>query len=237
MNPFWKVAGKVCPIFRAKRVRRFLDLFKPDRNTRILDLGGLRHFWTVPIESQITILNIKPPEDYEIAYMPPNMRSVVGDGTRMQFADQEFDIVFSNSVIEHLGTAEQQRAFAREVERVGKSYWIQTPAYEFPVEPHFFTPFVHWLPKRVRRHLLRNFTLWGLMGRPNKLVVDMTIDEIRLLKFAEFQSMFPRSNIWVERLLGIPKSYTAYKLPEMATTAAAKPVTSLKPLNTMAHAA
>jgi hypothetical protein len=216
MNPFWKVAGKVCPVFRARRVQRFLDLFKPDRHTRILDLGGLPHFWTVPVEAQITIVNVKPLEDYELAYMPPNMTAVVGDGTCLQFKDQEFDIVFSNSVIEHLGTAERQRAFAQEVQRVGKSYWIQTPAREFPIEPHFFTPFVHWLPKGVQRHLLRNFTLWGLMGRPNDLVVEMTLAELRLLKFAEFQSMFPKGDIWTERVLGLPKSYTAFKLNRAA---------------------
>lgn len=216
MNPFWKVTGKVSPIFRAKRFQRFMTLFKPDSKTRILDVGGMPHFWTIPIEPQITILNVKPLEDYELAYMPPNMTSIVADGTRLPFEKGEFDIVFSNSVIEHVGTADNQRAFAREVQRVGRSYWIQTPAYEFPVEPHFFTPFVHWLPSRARRHLLRNFTLWGLMARPNQLVVDMTIDEIRLLKYAEFKALFPESDFWVERAIGLPKSYTAYKLPAVA---------------------
>ena len=217
MNPFWKITGKVCPIFRAKRVRRFLELFKPDRDTRILDLGGLPHFWTVPVEGQITLLNVKPMEDYQLAYMPPNMTAVVGDGTRLDFKDQEFDIIFSNSVIEHLGNAENQRSFAREVQRVGKSYWVQTPAYEFPVEPHFFTPFIHWLPKRVQRLLLRNFTLWGLLGRPSRVVVDMTLAELRLLRLREFRSLFPASEIWTERFLGLPKSYTAFKLPTRAT--------------------
>lgn len=213
MNPFWKVTGLVCPYFRAKRVRRFLDLYKPDRNCRILDLGGLPHFWSVPIEAQITLLNIRALDDYEIAYMPPNMTAVVGDGTRLPFNDQEFDIVFSNSVIEHVGTLENQRALAQEVHRVGRSHWVQTPAYEFPVEPHYFTPFVHWLPKRVQRPLLRNFTVWGLMGRPDRSAVDMTLAELRLLRRAEFRSMFPNSQIWTERFLGMPKSYTAYTLP------------------------
>lgn len=221
MNPFHKLSGKVCPLFRAKRVRRFLESFKPDRNTRILDVGGLPHFWSVSMEAQITILNVKPLEEYQIAYMPANMRAVEGDGTRLPFKDQEFDIVFSNSVIEHLGTAENQRTFADEVQRVGKSYWVQTPAYEFPVEPHFFTPFVHWLPKGVQRHLLRNFTLWGVMGRPSELMVEMTIAELRLLRRAEFRSLFPRSEIWTERFLGLPKSYTAFELPAFSSAPSA----------------
>jgi hypothetical protein len=227
MNPFWKVVGRFQPYFRARRVGRFLEQFKPTARTRILDVGGTPQFWNTATDAQITLVNIKPLEDYERAYLRPNMKAVVGDGTRLQFEDQEFDIVFSNSVIEHLGTVEKQRAFASEVRRVGKAYWIQTPAYEFPIEPHFLTPFVHWLPRRVRRHLLRNFTVWGLMGRPNDLVVEMTLDEIRLLRFVEFQALFPESDIWIERALGLPKSYTAFKLPVPAI-AAPQPVVERK---------
>jgi len=217
MKPFWKVVETVCPYFRAKRVRRFLELYKPDQNCRILDLGGLPHFWRVPIEAQVTLLNIHPLEDYQLAYMPPNMTSVVGDGTRLPFNDREFDIVFSNSVIEHVGTWENQKALAHEVHRVGRSHWVQTPAYEFPVEPHYFTPIVHWLPKRVQRRMLRYFTVWGLLQRPSRQAVDQYIDELRLLRRAEFQSLFPDSEIWTERFLGLPKSYTAFTPPPPAT--------------------
>jgi hypothetical protein len=213
MNPFWKVAGKVSPIFRTKRVRRFLETFRPDRNVRILDVGGTPQFWTVPVEAHITLLNLKPLEDYELAYLQPNMTAVVGDATRLPFEDREFDIVFSNSVIEHVATYENQQAFAREAQRVGKGYWVQTPAYEFPVEPHYFTPFVHWLPKNWQRRLLRNFTLWGIMGRPNKAVVEMALAELRLLTRMEFRSLFPEAELWIERCLDLPKSYTAFKLP------------------------
>jgi hypothetical protein len=217
MKPFWKIVDTVCPYFRAKRVRRFLDLYKPDRNCRILDVGGLPHFWSVSVDAQVTILNVHPLEDYQLAYMPPNMTSVVGDGTRLPFSNQEFDIVFSNSVIEHVGTAENQKSFAEEVHRVGRSHWIQTPAYEFPVEPHFFTPIMHWLPKRVQRPLLRNFTVWGLLQRPPRAEVNRVLAELRLLRRAEFQSLFPHSKIWTERFFGLPKSYTAFTLPTPAT--------------------
>jgi hypothetical protein len=216
MNPFWKVAAKVSPIFRARRVKRFLELFQPARETRILDVGGLPRFWEIPIDAQITILNVGPLEEYELAHVKPNMQVVVGDGTRLDYEDQAFDIVFSNSVIEHLGCEERQVAFAREIQRVGRSYWVQTPAREFPIEAHYFAPFVHWCPKRVQRRLLRNFTLWGLMGRPSMAMVDEAIAELRLLRFREMKQLFPKGDIWIERVLGMPKSYTAYRLSQEA---------------------
>jgi hypothetical protein len=64
-------------------------------------------------------------------------------------------------MIEHLYTSENQAQAAREAMRVGKKLWIQTPNRWFPIEPHFLTPFVHWLPEEARKRLVRNFTVWG----------------------------------------------------------------------------
>ena len=81
------------------------------------------------------------------------------------------------------------------------------------MEPHYFGPFVHWFPKPIQKRLLRNFTLWGLLGRPTEDILDAVLAELRLLSFREFQQLFPGGPIWVERVLGMPKSYTAYALP------------------------
>jgi hypothetical protein len=178
---------------------------------RILDVGGLPRAWMgVPIESEITILNITPLDDFEGSFLQPNHVAVTGDGTRLPYPDQSFDIVFSNSVIEHLGTWEKQQAFAVEACRVGKRYWIQTPAKEFPLEPHYFGPFVHWFSKPIQKRLLRNFTLWGLLGRPSEETLDQVLAELRLLNGKEFRDLFDNPQMWVERVLGLPKSYTAY---------------------------
>jgi hypothetical protein len=215
MNPFYTFAHPICRHFRTRRIQKFIDVFRPGPETRILDVGGLPRFWTanLPVDSRITVLNLEPLEECEASLATPNMTCVVGDGTQLQYDDREFDIVFSNSVVEHVGTFENQIAFAREARRVGRGYWVQTPAHEFPVEPHYWSPFIHWLPKEAQKHLLRNFTLWGIMGRPDKARIEAALAEVRLMKRREVQELFPDGQIWTERLAGLAKSYTVYKLP------------------------
>jgi hypothetical protein len=214
MNPFYKLVHPICRYFRTRRIQKFIAVFRPGPETRILDVGGLPRFWTanLPIKARITVLNLEPLEDYEASFATPNMTCVVGNGTRLDYADNEFDIVFSNSVVEHVGTLENQVAFAREARRVGRGYWVQTPAHEFPIEPHYWSPFIHWLPKSAQRRLLRNFTLWGIMGRPDKATIEEALAEVRLMTRREVRELFPDGKIWTERLLGLSKSYTAYKL-------------------------
>ena len=214
MHPIFKISGKISPYFRRRRFQQFLRIFSPTPSMRILDVGGLPRAWQgVPIQSEITILNIEPLDDYEGSFLQPNHNAFVGDGTRLPFADRSFDLVFSNSVIEHLGTWERQQAFAAEARRVGQGYWVQTPGKEFPVEPHYFGPFVHWFSKPVQKRLLRNFTLWGLLGRPTDEILDQVLAELRLLTYREFRHLFQGAQMWVERVAGLPKSYTAYALP------------------------
>lgn len=115
----------------------------------------------------------------------------------------------SNSVIEHLGTSDGQQEFAREVRRVGKGYFVQTPNRYFPVESHLLTPFVHWLPRCWQKKLLRNFTLWRLITRPGQEYCARFHAEVRLLSKAEMAELFPGARIVTERFLGLPKSLIA----------------------------
>ena len=115
-------------------------------------------------------------------------------------------------MIEHVGTWDNQLRFAAETRRVGKRLWIQTPAREFFIEPHYIAPFVHWLPKSIRRHMLRYFTVWGWVNRPSKDEIDAMIAEIRLISYKEFKQLYPDCRIKVERFLWVfPKSYVAYR--------------------------
>jgi ubiquinone/menaquinone biosynthesis C-methylase UbiE len=138
---------------------------------------------------------------------------MAGDGCNLPFADGSYDMVFSNSVIEHVGTWEQQQAFAREARRVGRKLWIQTPAFECPVEPHYIAPFVHYLPRSVQKATLRWCTPWGWLQKPTKQQVNDAVDSTRLLSKREFRELFPDCEILTERLAGIlPKSYIAIRL-------------------------
>ena len=188
----------------------FIEAFRPTTETRILDVGGTDTNWRlVETDADITFLNLVVPEDQ--SDLPSNMRYVQGDGTALEYEDGSFDICFSNSTIEHVHTWEKQQAFAAEMRRVGSAIWMQTPAREFFFEPHWLTPFIHWLPKRWQRRLGRNFTLYGLAFRPPRAQVDELVEEYRLLSKREVHDLFPDCDIRTERFVGLPKSYVAIR--------------------------
>lgn len=117
--------------FRTKRMRTFVGRFGVTEETRILDVGGSSFNWTlIDVKPRVVLLNL-------------DQGDVIGDGTRLPFLDGSFDIVFSNSVIEHLRNRDAQMQFASEVRRVGKCFFVQTPHRYFPIEPHYLTPLIH----------------------------------------------------------------------------------------------
>jgi hypothetical protein len=190
--------------FRRDRMAMFQHTFPLTPKTRILDVGGTRLNWLLLAASpQITLLNL--PSSGEA--------TVVGDGRYLPFRDHAFDIIFSNSVIEHISTEDDQRRFADEVRRTGRAYWVQTPDRRFPIEPHLVTPFLHWLPKSVRVSIARRFTFWSLIERPSQdrweFYIRHCSEEVRLLGARELQSMFPEARIIRERFLGLSKSLIA----------------------------
>lgn len=160
---------------------------------------------------KIIILNIYPPSSNETEKLKKyGFKWIVADGRRLPFKDKSIDIAFSNSVIEHLGNIKSQSDFAKEIMRVSKNFWVQTPDKSFPVEPHLITPFVHWLPLKLQKILLRNFTIWGIVTRPSKEDVNTFLDEVRLLTYKEFKSLFPVASIIRERFAGLSKSLIAF---------------------------
>lgn len=136
---------------------------------------------------------------------------IIADGRHLPFKDGAFDITYSNSVIEHLGDFASQQALAREITRVGIRHFVQTPSKWFPVEPHLFTPFIHWLPRAVQERLLRNFTVWGLVTRPSRAECIRFLNEVRLLDYQQMKALFPQARILKERVLGITKSFIAVR--------------------------
>jgi len=211
IHGIWRLVFKT---FRKKRFAQFVDRIQPQPYERILDIGGYPATWEghQQIAAQIHIANvheITPPAD------PGRFHFHIADGCALPFTDQSFDIVFSNSVIEHVGDFERQKAFAREVIRTGRRLWVQTPAQEFWIEPHFMTPFIHWLPKAWQHRLSRNFSVWGWLTRPDAQQVAAFINDIRLLTHAEMVLLFPGCEILREKVcLGLfTKSYIAVKTP------------------------
>jgi hypothetical protein len=136
----------------------------------------------------------------------------IGDGCALRFKDESFDIAYSNSVIEHVGSWENQQRFAAEVRRIAPRYYVQTPYRYFFVEPHLITPFIHFLPKTIARRLHRNFTVHGLITRPNQDWIDRFHAETRLLTVTEMKRLFPDAIILRERFLGMTKSIIAMRL-------------------------
>jgi len=191
-------------------MRRFVRDFGITAHTRVLDIGGTSYNWALaPVRPRLTLLNL--PRAREA--VPEGVDWVAADGCALPFGNGSFDVVFSNSVIEHLATIERQRLFAAEVARVGKRYCVQTPNRWFPVETHLLTPWVHYLPKRWQAHLVRRWTVWamltGIQGERKHFYIEHYLADVRLLDRRELQALFPRATVIPERFLGLTKSLIA----------------------------
>lgn len=194
--------------FRRKRMGEFARMFGIAGQTRILDIGGTLYNWSlIDVQVHLTIVNLSPPP----AHLPDWVNWIVADACNLPFSDNTFDIVYSNSVIEHLFTREAQQQMAREVQRLAPKYYVQTPNSRFPVEPHYLTPFIHWLPVSLRKRMIRNFTLWGWIARPSRDTCVRRVEEIQLLNEKELRDLFPGATIQHERLAGLTKSLIAVK--------------------------
>ncbi len=204
----WKIHALVSPYFRRRRIDLFIKILNPLESTNILDVGGGADFWEL---SELTILNLFTPPDDIAAKYSHNFHFVKGDGRHLVYDNNSFDIVFSNSVIEHVGTFADQVRFANEALRVGKNVWIQTPAREFFIEQHTLTPFSHYLPKNFQKRLMKNFTLWGLIGRLTQKQCKEFLDSLNLLSYADLQYLFPECKILKEKFWFFTKSYTVVK--------------------------
>ena len=129
-----------------------------------------------------------------------------------------FDLVFSNSVIEHVGSEQDAMRFANEMQRIGKAFYCQTPNKWFPIEPHLGTLFLHWLPSLLERYfVLRYLTLWGLMHKPDPAQPQGAARDARLLTKRELKTLFPEAEIVTERFLLLPKSFIVMRRPPIRT--------------------
>lgn len=202
--------------FRRKRLQEFEKLFFTHfagvETIEILDVGGTDYFWQhssllAHPGIRITLLNLHLEKTSH-----PAIQAVQGDATNLKgFAEASFDLVFSNSVIEHLYTLENQQKMASEIRRVGKRHFIQTPNAYFPIEAHYALPFAQYYPKAFLQFILTKTKL-SRLKRWSPTDASQYQAEIRLLKESEMKVLFPGSSLLKEKVLGLTKSFTAHNL-------------------------
>jgi hypothetical protein len=159
-----RVASRVSMRSRRRKLQLFLDLLQPGPETTVVDVGvtdapfgagSTDNFFEAlyPWPERITGVGRTELDRFAAAF--PQVRAVRADGRELPFADAEFDVAFSNAVVEHVaGGREGQRQFVHELCRVARRVFVTTPNRRFPLEVHTLLPFVHWLPKGPRERLL-----------------------------------------------------------------------------------
>lgn len=204
--------------WRTRRMRAFAERLGALPGDRILDLGGNIEIWALAGQAyRLTLLNTSEASAGTLRpwRLPTNgceWQTVVGDASDLsRFGDASFDIVFSNSVIEHLGDEDTVARFASEVRRVGRSYWIQTPAHIFPIEAHTGLPFYWRYPRRLReawaaRHDRRH------AHEPWHCAMAQTT----YLRLETLKQLFPDAEVCTERVAGFTKSWAMVRRGEIS---------------------
>lgn len=203
---------------RTHRKHMFWRRAAPKLGQRILDLGGAdgEHMASlVPWTHNVIVADVNKGLLEKAAGRGFATVLLSGDD-RLPFADGEFDLVYCNSVIEHVSprlwrqiadSAEwsrlcekRQAVFAAEIQRVGRSYWVQTPCPSFPIEPHTMVPFLQFAPRRTQLRALPYINRWWF---------TRTALDWHLLSEAKLRVMFPAATILREHVAGFTKSLIA----------------------------
>jgi len=186
----WKYTEEFTVRSRRKKFELFMSSMQPTPDTSILDIGVSDHIGRAtnylemwyPYPEKITALGVGRVEDYSNFRKEfPEVNFVLGDGRNLDFPDNGFDIVFSNAVVEHVGSEKEQRKFISEITRVGKRIFITTPNYWFPLDAHTLIPFAHWLPQATK------FCIYKKLGR--EYWADL--NHLNLLSAKKLCSLFP----------------------------------------------
>lgn len=194
------------------RLRRWAQLtgeFPDLENMRVLDLGGTTIFWerSRVQPKSVTVINLEAPGEGL-----PWVRPIKGDACDAPelVEGEEFDLVFSNSLIEHLGGHTKRLRFAEIVRSLAPRYAVQTPYRYFPIEPHWVFPGMQFLPLKLRLWLAPRWPLGHTHGWAEADAHDEVMFT-ELLSRTEMRSYFPDARIVWERLAGLPKSMTAFR--------------------------
>ncbi len=214
-------AASLAAAARERRFATFLKRFPQLAEMSVLDLGGEAHTWlSVGAHPRhVTLLNLPRPSSIaaqriQAAGAGGWMASEPGDACNPPPAilEQHFDLVFSNSVIEHVGGHFRRVRFAHWVHQLGAHHWIQTPNRHFPIEPHFLIPGLQFAPPRLQAAALSHWPYtrrrFRALAWPQRMNAAMGIE---LLSPSVFHSYFPESELLRERFYGWTKSLIAIR--------------------------
>jgi hypothetical protein len=191
---------------RRKRWEVFRQRFRDIEKMRVLDLGGtVKHWETSPIRPKSVVVVNLLPESSDIDWIT----AVQGDACEPPplVREAEFDLVYSNSLIEHLGGHARRCHFASVVHAIASHHWVQTPYRYFPIEPHWLFPGLQFLPQRARAWAIRRWPLSPAWPNPEQALRDVL--EVELVSKTEMKYYFPGSEVLNERVLGLTKSIIA----------------------------
>ncbi len=194
---------------REKRWQHLIDTFPSFSEMRVLDLGGTPQSWKLaPVKPKaVTIVNLETHQSDS-----PAITSIAGDACDLpaSVATEKFDLVFSNSLLEHVGGHSQRQQLADNVHRLAARHWVQTPYRYFPIEPHWVFPGFQWLPYEARVRISLRWNRGHVRTHSREEAEDW-VNEIDLVGIAQMHRYFPSSTIWYERFAGLVKSLVAIR--------------------------
>ncbi len=198
---------------RKKRFEFFSEFCsKLKKPVSILDLGGSDYHWRNSRfrdnkNFHITIVNTEQQNIKDLrnlSFIKKDVRDLT------YFDDKEFDLIYSNSLFEHINSFDEQKKLAGEISRIGKHYFIQTPNYYFPIEPHFLFPFFQFLPVSWKTKLIKKYDLGWYKKQKDEDKARELAESVRLLKKGELKQMFPGGKIYSEKYFLLNKSFIIY---------------------------
>jgi hypothetical protein len=200
---------------RTARWQLFARLFPDFRCYHILDLGGTAYSWLdAPLRpKKVTLLNLFASEltvRHEAGKLPDWLSLAAGDACDppQEIRQANFDLVFSNSLIEHVGGVARRKQLATVVSECAPRYWVQTPYRYFPIEPHWIFPGFQFLPLAARAAISQWWPLMHTQSEDWPSAVETALD-VELLSITEMRHLFPKSEVHRERIGGVTKSLIA----------------------------
>lgn len=206
--------GSLGARFRGRRWALAMESFPDLADMSVLDLGGTVQAWErAPVRpAHVTVLNLTEPGESASDAIVPLMGDACDAAAVLAAAGGRttFDLVFSNSVLEHLGGHANRSRFADSARTLAPRHWIQTPYRYFPVEPHWLFPGMQLLPLALRARIAAT---WPLSHSPSPDLARATSAALwtELISVTELRHYFPDSEIAHERVLGLTKSIIAIR--------------------------